>query len=49
MTRNGFRIISVPMREEDLKRLMVPMMSRVTKIGEISAAASTLTVVKSDV
>lgn len=45
MIRNGSGIISVGMHEEDLERLMIPMMSPVTEIGDISAAASTVTVV----
>uniref|UniRef100_A0ACD5U1V4 Uncharacterized protein n=2 Tax=Avena sativa TaxID=4498 RepID=A0ACD5U1V4_AVESA len=44
MIRNGSGIISVGMKEEDLERLMIPMMSPVTEIGDISAAASTVTV-----
>ncbi|XP_024314735.1 probable monofunctional riboflavin biosynthesis protein RIBA 3, chloroplastic isoform X2 [Brachypodium distachyon] len=44
MIRNGSGIISVGMHEEDLERLMIPMMSPVTEIGDISAAASTVTV-----
>uniref|UniRef100_A0A452Z9L0 Uncharacterized protein n=1 Tax=Aegilops tauschii subsp. strangulata TaxID=200361 RepID=A0A452Z9L0_AEGTS len=46
MIRNGSGIISVGMKEEDLERLMLPMMSPVTEIGDISATASTVTVVK---
>uniref|UniRef100_A0A452Z9M7 3,4-dihydroxy-2-butanone-4-phosphate synthase n=1 Tax=Aegilops tauschii subsp. strangulata TaxID=200361 RepID=A0A452Z9M7_AEGTS len=44
MIRNGSGIISVGMKEEDLERLMLPMMSPVTEIGDISATASTVTV-----
>ncbi|KAI4963373.1 hypothetical protein ZWY2020_014949, partial [Hordeum vulgare] len=44
MIRNGSSIISVGMKEADLERLMLPMMSPVTEIGDISAAASTVTV-----
>ncbi|XP_047095244.1 probable monofunctional riboflavin biosynthesis protein RIBA 3, chloroplastic isoform X1 [Lolium rigidum] len=44
MIRNGSGIISVGMKEGDLERLMIPMMSPVTEIGDISAAASTVTV-----
>jgi 3,4-dihydroxy 2-butanone 4-phosphate synthase/GTP cyclohydrolase II len=34
MIRNGSRIISVGMNEEDLKILMIPMVSPVTQIVE---------------
>ncbi|XP_044978316.1 probable monofunctional riboflavin biosynthesis protein RIBA 3, chloroplastic isoform X1 [Hordeum vulgare subsp. vulgare] len=44
MIRNGSGIISVGMKEADLERLMLPMMSPVTEIGDISAVASTVTV-----
>ncbi|GJN14620.1 hypothetical protein PR202_gb01467 [Eleusine coracana subsp. coracana] len=44
MIRNGSGIISVGMKEEDLSRLMIPMMSPITEIEDISAAASTVTV-----
>ncbi|XP_062179922.1 probable monofunctional riboflavin biosynthesis protein RIBA 3, chloroplastic isoform X1 [Phragmites australis] len=44
MIRNGSGIISVGMKEEDLARLMLPMMSPVTEIEDISASASTVTV-----
>lgn len=46
MIRNGSGIISVGMKEEDLTRLMIPMMSPITEIEDISTAASTITVVK---
>jgi len=46
MIRNGSGIISVGMTEEDLTRLMIPMMSPITEIKDITAAASTVTVVK---
>lgn len=45
MIRNGSGIISVGMKEEDLTRLMIPMMSPIAEIEDISAAASTVTVV----
>jgi 3,4-dihydroxy 2-butanone 4-phosphate synthase / GTP cyclohydrolase II len=45
MIRNGSGIISVGMEEEDLTRLMIPMMSPITEIEDITAAASTVTVV----
>lgn len=45
MIRHGSGIISVGMKEEDLERLMIPMMSSFTEIEDISAAASTVTVV----
>lgn len=45
MIRHGSGIISVGMKEEDLTRLMIPMMSPITEIEDISAAASTVTVV----
>jgi len=44
MIRNGSGIISVGMKEEDLTRLMIPMMSPITEIEDISTAASTVTV-----
>lgn len=44
MIRNGSGIISVGMEEEDLTRLMIPMMSPITEIEDITAAASTVTV-----
>ncbi|KAJ4819713.1 Riboflavin biosynthesis protein RibBA [Rhynchospora pubera] len=44
MIRNGSGIISVGMKEEDLQRLMIPMMSSFAEIEDISAAASTITV-----
>lgn len=44
MIRNGSGIISVGMKEEDLTRLMIPMMSPIAEIEDISAAASTVTV-----
>ncbi|KAL6841318.1 hypothetical protein ACP4OV_028836 [Aristida adscensionis] len=44
MIRNGSGIISVGMKEEDLTRLMIPMMSPVTEIEDISATAATVTV-----
>ncbi|OEL31051.1 putative monofunctional riboflavin biosynthesis protein RIBA 3, chloroplastic [Dichanthelium oligosanthes] len=44
MIRNGSGIISVGMEEEDLTRLMIPMMSPITEIEDISTAASTVTV-----
>uniref|UniRef100_A0A0D9WHC4 GTP cyclohydrolase II n=1 Tax=Leersia perrieri TaxID=77586 RepID=A0A0D9WHC4_9ORYZ len=44
MIRNGSGIISVGMKEEDLSRLMIPMMSPITEIEDISSAASTVTV-----
>jgi hypothetical protein len=34
MIGNGFRIISVGMREEDLKILMIPMVSPIKEIVE---------------
>ena len=46
MIRNGSGIISVGMKEEDLTRLMIPMMSPITEIEDISTAAATVTVVK---
>jgi 3,4-dihydroxy 2-butanone 4-phosphate synthase / GTP cyclohydrolase II len=46
MISNGSGIISVSMKEEDLSRLMIPMMSPITEVEDISAAASTVTVVK---
>jgi 3,4-dihydroxy-2-butanone 4-phosphate synthase len=45
LIRIGSGIISVGMKEEDLTRLMIPMMSPITEIEDISAAASTVTVV----
>ena len=43
MIRNGSGIISVGMKEEDLERLMIPMMSPVTENGaEIRMSESTL-------
>lgn len=45
MIRHGSGIVSVGMKEEDLQRLMIPMMSSFTEIEDISAAASTVTVV----
>jgi 3,4-dihydroxy 2-butanone 4-phosphate synthase / GTP cyclohydrolase II len=47
MIRHGSGIISVGMKEEDLQRLMIPMMSSYTEIEDIAAAASTVTVVTS--
>ncbi|WVZ98860.1 hypothetical protein U9M48_044237 [Paspalum notatum var. saurae] len=44
MIRNGSGIISVGMKEEDLARLMIPMMSPITEIEDITAAAATVTV-----
>ncbi|KAM0953290.1 putative GTP cyclohydrolase II [Dioscorea sansibarensis] len=44
MIRLGSGIVSVGMKEEDLERLMIPMMSPVTEIEDLSAAASTVTV-----
>jgi 3,4-dihydroxy 2-butanone 4-phosphate synthase/GTP cyclohydrolase II len=35
MIRNGSGIISVGMKEEDLERLMIPMMSPILEIGDI--------------
>ena len=45
MIINGSGIISVGMKE-DLERMMIPMMCPVMKIGYISAAASTVTVMR---
>lgn len=45
MIRHGSGIVSVGMKEEDLERLMLPMMSPITEIEDLSAAASTVTVV----
>lgn len=44
MIRHGSGIVSVGMVEEDLERLMIPMMSPLTEIEDLSAAASTVTV-----
>lgn len=47
MIKHGSGIISVGMKEEDLERLMIPMMSPVTEIKDHSNAAATITVVSS--
>ncbi|KAJ3668979.1 hypothetical protein LUZ60_010929 [Juncus effusus] len=44
MIRHGSGIISVGMKEDDLERLMIPMMSPVAEFEDISAAASTVPV-----
>lgn len=44
--RHGSGIVSVGMMEEDLQRLMIPMMSPIAEIEDLSAAASTVTVVR---
>ncbi|XP_073009083.1 probable monofunctional riboflavin biosynthesis protein RIBA 3, chloroplastic isoform X1 [Typha latifolia] len=44
MIRHGSGIVSVGMKEEDLGRLMIPMMSPITEIEDLSAPASTVTV-----
>ncbi|WOK95539.1 putative monofunctional riboflavin biosynthesis protein RIBA 3 [Canna indica] len=44
MIRNGSGIISVGMKEDDLERLMIPMMSPITEIKDLSATAATITV-----
>jgi hypothetical protein len=36
MIRAGSKIILVGMKEEDLERLMIPMMSPILEIGDIS-------------
>jgi 3,4-dihydroxy 2-butanone 4-phosphate synthase / GTP cyclohydrolase II len=38
MISNGSGIISVSMKEEDLSRLMIPMMSPIIEVEDISAA-----------
>lgn len=45
MIRHGSGIVSVGMKEEDLERLKIPMMSPITQIEDLSSAASTVTVV----
>ncbi|RWV83779.1 hypothetical protein GW17_00054573, partial [Ensete ventricosum] len=45
MMKHGSGIVSVGMKEEDLERLMIPMMSSpIAEIKELSAAAATITV-----
>ncbi|RRT77702.1 hypothetical protein B296_00018289, partial [Ensete ventricosum] len=44
MMKHGSGIVSVGMKEEDLERLMIPMMSPIAEIKELSAAAATITV-----
>lgn len=44
MIRHGSGIVSVGMKEEDLERLRIPMMSPLTEVEDISASASTVTV-----
>ncbi|CAL9065168.1 unnamed protein product [Musa banksii] len=44
MMKHGSGIVSVGMKEEDLERLMIPMMSPITEIKDLSAAAATITV-----
>lgn len=48
MMKHGSGIVSVGMKEEDLERLMIPMMSPITEIKDLSAAAATITVVSSE-
>jgi len=45
MIRHGSGIVSVGMKEEDLERLRIPMMSPITEIADLSTRASTVTVV----
>lgn len=45
LIRHGSGIISVGMKEEDLERLKIPMMSPIAEIEDLSAAASTVTMV----
>ncbi|KAJ6822503.1 putative monofunctional riboflavin biosynthesis protein RIBA 3, chloroplastic isoform X1 [Iris pallida] len=42
--RHGSGIVSVGMKEEDLERLRIPMMSPLTEVEDVSASASTVTV-----
>lgn len=44
MIRHGSGIVSVGMKEEDLERLRIPMMSPIAEIEDLSAAASAVTV-----
>lgn len=44
MIRHGSGIVSVGMKEEDLERLRIPMMSPITEIADLSTRASTVTV-----
>lgn len=44
MIRHGSGIVSVGMKEEDLERLKIPMMSPIAEIEDLSAAASAVTV-----
>lgn len=48
MMKHGSGIVSVGMKVEDLDRLMIPMMSPITEIKDLSAAAATITVVSSE-
>lgn len=45
MIRHGSGIVSVGMKEEDLERLKIPMMSPITEIDDLPTGASTVTVV----
>ncbi|XP_020252579.1 probable monofunctional riboflavin biosynthesis protein RIBA 3, chloroplastic isoform X2 [Asparagus officinalis] len=44
MIRHGSGIVSVGMKEEDLERLKIPMMSPITEIDDLPTGASTVTV-----
>lgn len=46
MIKHGSGIVSVGMKEEDLERLRIPMMSLESDTENLSAAAFTMTVVK---
>lgn len=45
MIKHGSGIVSVGMKEEDIERLMIPLMSPINEVESLSAAASTVTVV----
>ncbi|PKU84283.1 probable monofunctional riboflavin biosynthesis protein RIBA 3, chloroplastic [Dendrobium catenatum] len=42
--KHGSGIVSVGMKEEDLERLLIPLLSPITEVESLSAAASTVTV-----